>query len=69
MKLTVTGENLIERVLIAFGVVPVTLIDTHMSFMRARAIMVGVKLGIFDVLASGALTAADAERHSRGPKS
>jgi SAM-dependent methyltransferase len=59
MKLTVTGENLIERVLIAFGVVPVTLIDTHMSFMRARAIMVGVKLGIFDVLASGALTAAD----------
>jgi SAM-dependent methyltransferase len=60
MKLTATGENLIERLLIAFGAAPVTLLDTHMSFMRARAIMVGVKLGIFDVLASGALTAADA---------
>jgi SAM-dependent methyltransferase len=59
MKLTVTGENLIERLLIAFGVVPVTLVDTHMSFMRARAIMVGVKLGIFEALASGAMTAAD----------
>ena len=59
MKLTVTAENPIERLLLAFGVGPVTILDTHMSFIRARAIMVGVKLGVFDVLASGALTAAD----------
>jgi SAM-dependent methyltransferase len=59
MKLTVTAENPIERLLLAFGAVPVTLMDTHMSFMRARAIMVGVKLGIFDVLAFGTLTASD----------
>src|SRR5258708_3113375 len=62
MKLAVTGENLIERLLIAFGIAPVTLIDTHMSFMRARAIMVGVKLGVFDVLASGALRSAEVAR-------
>src|SRR3984893_5237608 len=59
MKLTVTAENHIERLVLAFGAAPVTLLDTHMSFMRARAIMVGFKLGIFDVLASGALTASD----------
>ena len=59
MKLTVTAENPIERLLLACGVAPVTLIDTHMSFMRARAIMVGVKLGIFEALVSGDLTASD----------
>ena len=59
MKLTVTAENPIERLILALGVAPVTLMDTHMSFMRARAIMVGTKLGIFDALASGALTAED----------
>jgi ubiquinone/menaquinone biosynthesis C-methylase UbiE len=59
MKLTVTAENPIERLLLAFGVGPVTILDTNMSFIRARAIMVGVKLGVFDVLASGVLTAAD----------
>lgn len=59
MKLTVTAENPIDRLILALGVAPVTLLDTHVSFMRARAIMVGTKLGIFDALASEALTAAD----------
>jgi SAM-dependent methyltransferase len=59
MKLKVTAENPIERLLLALGIPPVTLIDTHMSFMRARAIMVGVKLGIFDVLVAGDHSASD----------
>src|SRR3954452_21626428 len=59
MKLSVTAENPIERVVLALGLAPVTLMDTHMSFMRARAIMVGVKLGVFDALAAGPLSAAD----------
>jgi Dimerisation domain len=59
MKLTVGAENPIERLILALGIAPVTLMDTHVSFMRARAIMVATKLGIFDALASGALTAAD----------
>ncbi|HUR89519.1 MAG TPA: class I SAM-dependent methyltransferase [Ramlibacter sp.] len=63
MKLTVVGENPIERIVLALGLAPVTLMDTHMSFMRARAIMVGTKLGVFDALASGPLPAvAVAER-------
>ena len=59
MKLTVAAENPIERIILALGIAPVTLMDTHMSFLRARAIMVGTKLGIFDALTSGGLTAAD----------
>jgi SAM-dependent methyltransferase len=50
MKLSVSGENLLERLVIALGLAPVTLVDTHMSFLRARAIMVATKLGVFDAL-------------------
>src|SRR4051812_46242820 len=58
MKLTVSPDNSIERLALALGIPPVTLMDTHISFMRARAIMVGTKLGVFDALAAGALPAA-----------
>jgi SAM-dependent methyltransferase len=58
MKLTVSGENVIEKAALALGIPPVTLMHTHMSFMRARAIMVGVKLGIFETLTAAPLTAA-----------
>ena len=57
MKLTVTGENLVERVALALGFAPVTLVDTHMSFLRARAIMVATKLGVFDALADAPMSA------------
>jgi SAM-dependent methyltransferase len=57
MKLVVAAENPIERIALALGIPPVTLMDTHMSFMRARAIMVGTKLGIFETLAPAPLTA------------
>jgi SAM-dependent methyltransferase len=57
MKLAVVPENPIERLVLALGLAPVTLVDTHMAFLRARAIMVGTKLGIFDALEGGPLTA------------
>jgi SAM-dependent methyltransferase len=62
MKLTVSAEHPIERLILALGVAPITLMDTHMSFMRARAIMVATKLGMFDVIAPRALTAAEVAR-------
>ena len=43
----------------ALGIPPVTLLDTHMSFMRARSIMIATRLGVFDALSAGALTAAE----------
>ncbi len=68
MKLTAAAENPIERLLLALGIPPVTLIDTHMGFMRARAIMVGTKLGIFDALVGAPLKATEiANRCSTSP--
>lgn len=57
MKLSVGPEHPMEWLVMALGLAPVTLVDTHMSFMRARAIMVGTKLGIFDALAGAPLDA------------
>jgi SAM-dependent methyltransferase len=57
MKLKVVAEHPLERVVLALGIAPVTLVDTHMAFLRARAIMVGTKLGVFDAIAAGARTA------------
>ena len=58
MKLTVSGENSLERIALALGIPPVPLMETHLSFLRARAIMVATRLGIFDALASAPATAA-----------
>ncbi len=57
MKLTVSSETSLERIALALGVVPVTLVDTHMSFLRARAIMVATKLGVFDALGDAGMSA------------
>src|SRR3954467_15557981 len=59
MKLTVAPENMMDRLALALGIAPVTLIDTHMAFIRARAIMVATKLGVFDALVDQPLTAAE----------
>jgi hypothetical protein len=70
VKLTISSENPIERLVLALGIPPVTLMDTHMSFMRARAIMVGTRVGVFDALAAGPLAAATvAERCGTAPAS
>jgi len=58
MKLTVSGENSLERIALALGIPPVPLMETHLSFLRARAIMVATRLGIFDALASAPARAA-----------
>jgi SAM-dependent methyltransferase len=57
MKLTVAPENALERLALALGIPPVTLMETHLSFLRARAIMVATRLGVFDALAGGAAAA------------
>ncbi len=56
MKLSVSGESAAERLAIALGLAPVPLVDTHMAFLRARAIMVATKLGLFEALAGGPLS-------------
>jgi SAM-dependent methyltransferase len=58
MKLTVAAENPLELIALALGMPPVTLMDTHLSFLRARAIMVATRLGVFDALAPAPASAA-----------
>jgi SAM-dependent methyltransferase len=59
VKLTVAAENPLERLALALGIAPVTLMDTHIAFIRARAVMVATRLGVFDALAGGPLAAAE----------
>ena len=62
MKLEVRPENLLERLALALGIAPAPLVDTHMAFLRARAIMTATKLGIFEALGPGPLSAGDVAR-------
>ena len=57
MKIGIIPENTLERVALAAGAVPRPLFDTHLAMMLARTIMAATKLGVFEALASGPLTA------------
>jgi SAM-dependent methyltransferase len=59
VKISVVPENPMEWLLIALRIPPAPLADTHLSVMRTRTIMVGTKLGVFDVLAKKPLPAAE----------
>src|SRR5438067_5831973 len=63
MKYGVIPSNMLERVALWMGKVPVPLLDSLFSIMKARALMAGVRLGIFETLRDGPLTASQvAER-------
>lgn len=53
MKVRPVSENLAEYILSSLGVLPAPLVDTFQAIVRARAIMVATKLGIFETLQHG----------------
>ena len=59
MRLGIIGEGLIERIIAHTDVAPAPLVETQIAFSMARSIMAGVKLGIYDAIGAGALTAAE----------
>ncbi len=59
MKLKVVPESLLERLALWLGLVPVALLDTHVAATLARTVTAGVKLGVFEALASTPLTASE----------
>jgi hypothetical protein len=63
MRITAIGESFAERVLVGLGLVPAPLLERQIAFTLARTIMLGVRLGVFDVLAEGPLAAFDVARH------
>lgn len=59
MRLAVIGENLVERIVARTNLAPAPLIETQIAFSMARAIMAGVKVGLYDAIGSDAKTAAE----------
>lgn len=62
MRLEVTPENPIERLVLAAGLAPTPIIETQMAFTLARAVMAGVELGVFDALEKQDRTAGELAR-------
>jgi hypothetical protein len=56
VKIGIIPENLVERLALALGLIPAPAIEAWFSFMLARVIMAGTKLGVFEALAAGPLT-------------
>ncbi len=57
MKIGALPENLVECILWSCGALPTPLVDTFQALVRARAIMIGSKLGVYEALAEGPLSA------------
>lgn len=59
MKLGGIPENPVERLAAALGIVPKPLLDTHIAMLLAQAVMEGSRLGVYEALAGGPLTAGE----------
>lgn len=57
MKLGPVAQTLLEKIAKAFGLLPEPLLDTHIAMLLARTIMEGSRLGVYEALAAGPLTA------------
>jgi hypothetical protein len=58
MQFGAIPESLAERLALAAGLVPVPVLDTVFGMLKARFVMAGVRLGIFEALAKEAHTPA-----------
>lgn len=68
VKLGAVPQNLLERALLALHLLPTPFLDTHVAMLLSRTIMTATKLGVFEALAAGALTADEiASRCSTHP--
>ncbi len=52
-------DNPLEAAALAAGLVPTPLLDTIISLLLARAVLVGVKVGVFEALAATPLSASE----------
>jgi 2-polyprenyl-3-methyl-5-hydroxy-6-metoxy-1,4-benzoquinol methylase len=59
MKLGGIPQNPIERIGKALDLLPEPLLDTHIAMLLARTVMEGSRLGVFEALKDGPLTAGE----------
>jgi hypothetical protein len=57
MRIGVIGQTLLERIAMGLGQVPETFLESYFTFMLARTLMVATRLGVFEALGPGPLTA------------
>jgi SAM-dependent methyltransferase len=65
MKVGVLPETWLERLALSLGLLPTPFVESWFTFILARALLVANKLGLFDTLAAGPLTAAEVAEHCR----
>lgn len=56
MRIGIVAQNIVERIVLSAGFVPVPLVEGFPPLILARALMAAVKLGIFDALATEPLS-------------
>jgi SAM-dependent methyltransferase len=59
MRIGIIPENPLERIGLALGLAPTPLGESWFTFLIARTIMLGTKLGFFEALAAGPTTVAE----------
>lgn len=59
MKYGIIPENIVERIVLMMGKVPLPVIDVLFTLMKARVLMAGVSLGIFEAMREGWHTVPD----------
>lgn len=59
MKLGPIPQNPVERIAKALGLLPEPLLDTHIAMLLARTLMEGSRLGVYEALKAGPLTAEE----------
>jgi 2-polyprenyl-3-methyl-5-hydroxy-6-metoxy-1,4-benzoquinol methylase len=62
MKYGVIATNPLELLALLFGKVPITILDSLYAILKARTLMAGVRLGVFEALKDGPGTAATLSR-------
>ena len=69
MKLGILPENLVERLALLTGMLPPGIFESWFGMMLARSVMAATKLGVFESLVDGPLTAAEvAQRCGTHPR-
>jgi 2-polyprenyl-3-methyl-5-hydroxy-6-metoxy-1,4-benzoquinol methylase len=59
VKYGVIPTNLSERMALAFGKIPIPLLDSLYGILKARTLMAGVRLGVFEALGTGPQKSSD----------
>lgn len=65
MRIGAIPENVVERILMRLGRLPQPLLETQIAFTLARTIMLGVKAGVFETLASQPLDAEEVSKRCK----